>query len=82
MRILANSDARLAGQWHRTGTNISYYQNNFKKETVGKSRFFYTLTFTYDFQPNESVFFAYCFPYSYTNLKSELDALMKDPQRS
>jgi len=65
--------------WHRTGDKISYFQNSFKRDTIGKSRFYYTLTFTYDFMPNETVYFAYCFPYTYSDLKSDLDRLDRDP---
>lgn len=44
--------------WQRAGRDISYFQNNFKKvrlgsitvkDTLGRSRYHYTLTFTYEF---------------------------------
>jgi hypothetical protein len=49
---------------------------------VGRSRYFYTLTFTYDFQhEDDSVFFAYCYPYTYSELTEELTALERDAPR-
>ena len=82
MCVLCSSDQKQKGAWHRSGTDISYYQNNFKKESAGRSRFYYTLTFTYDFKQGETVYFAYCYPYTFTNLKSDLDAICNDPNRS
>jgi murein tripeptide amidase MpaA len=50
---------------------------------VGRSRYFYTLTFTYDFRFDEDfVFFAYCQPYTYSALMEELNAFEKDPVKS
>jgi len=37
--------------WFRTGENINYYQNEFKRETPGKvMKTFYTLTFNMMFE--------------------------------
>ena len=53
--------------WHRACKDINYFKNQIIKD--GKSKYFYTLTFTYDFKyENDSVFFAYCFPYTFTDL--------------
>ena len=53
--------------WHRACTDISYFKNQIHKD--GSSKTYYTLTFTYEFShDNDSVFFAYCYPYSYTDL--------------
>jgi cytosolic carboxypeptidase protein 2/3 len=47
---------------------------------VGRSRFFYTLTFTYDFRFDEdTVFFAYSCPYTYSDLVDDLTAMERDP---
>ena len=47
-------------EWHRGGTCISYLRNS--KEG-------FTLTFTYSFKyPDDTVYFAYATPYSYTDL--------------
>ena len=81
MRVLANSDMHFPGNWHRAGTNILYFQNNFKKDSIGESQFLYTLSFTYEFLQNETVFFAYCFPYSNSDLKLDIETLLKDPSK-
>ena len=82
MRVLACSDRHHDQKWFRAGYDIRYYQNSFKRPAVGKSCFFYTLAWTYDFEEGESVFFAYCYPYTYTNLCADLDELMLDPVRA
>jgi hypothetical protein len=62
--------------WHRECYDISYYQNNIKKETLGRSRYYYSLSFSYDFKfTGDVVYFAYCFPYTYTDLTRELQEL-------
>jgi hypothetical protein len=56
MRILAFS-ARAKKEfnrgWHRVGTDISYFQNNYKKENVRCTRYYYTFTFTVQFEFDE-----------------------------
>lgn len=54
---------------------ISYTKNNYKREAgkrgggvVGRDASYYTLSFSYDFDPKDVVFFAYNFPYSYSDL--------------
>lgn len=65
--------------WHRTGKNISYTQNNFKRENMRYSRNYYTLSFTYTFKhENDQVYFAHCFPYTYSDLVDDLNRIEKD----
>lgn len=46
---------------------------------MGRSRYFYTLTFTYDFKSDkDTVFFAYSCPYTYSDLNEDLMAMEKD----
>ena len=46
------------------------------------SKSFYTLTFSYTFShDNDSVFFAYCYPYTYSDLQNEILAIETDPSR-
>lgn len=53
--------------WHRACTDVSYYKNQVRKDIW--HRYYYSLTFTYNFEhDNDTVFFAYCFPYTYTDL--------------
>lgn len=52
--------------WHRDGTNVMYYKNNSLTPTGGS---YYTLSFTYKFKYfPDKVYFAQCYPYTYTNL--------------
>ena len=82
MKILAfssqmNKDSGLG--WHRVGTDISYYQNNYKKENMRFTRYYYTFTFTYEFQTtNDQIYFAHCFPYTYSDLQDDLSRIERD----
>lgn len=43
----------------------------------------FTLTFSYDFiYEDDNVYFAYCYPYTYTELVDELNYIMADPIKS
>jgi len=47
---------------------------------IGKS--YYTLTFTYNFKNDEdTVYFAHCYPYTYSDLKGYLTKLCEDENR-
>lgn len=55
MKILAFSTQTKKEEglgWHRVGTDISYYQNNYKKENMRVARYYYTFTFTHEFKNN------------------------------
>lgn len=65
-------DEKFGKKWHRGGKKIKYSENS-QKVSMTKS---YTLSFTYDFQiENDTVFFAYSIPYTYTDLYTYLNAL-------
>lgn len=65
--------------WVREGTDICYYQNHLKR----KNGNYYTLTWCHVFNrnafsyfhidifidDNDSYYFAYCYPYTYSNLQ-------------
>ena len=63
MKVLCMSEKeREEGkrEWYRGGTDISYYQNNIRKEGYYCAKYFYTFTFTYTFDhADDSVYFAY-----------------------
>lgn len=62
---------RQGGEWQRGGFNVSYYQNGRRQ---GTDRHTYTLTFQYTFQmAHDTVYFAHCFPYTFTDLCKYLD---------
>jgi cytosolic carboxypeptidase protein 2/3 len=73
MKILCYSSVKRQKErieWHRSGRDIMYYKNAFKREGVpGDEKYFYTLTFTYDFEyDGDEIYFAYSMPYSYSDL--------------
>lgn len=66
--------------WRRVGNDIAYFQNQTKRRNGG---FHYTLTFTVELpcnsyltvDDNDTVYFAHCFPYSYSDLVRYLSKL-------
>lgn len=81
MRPLVYSchDAERRGVgWVRAGDDVCYYQNNIRR----KGGFYYTATFTLSFPHSlDTVYVAYCYPYTYTDLRRYLAALESDPKR-
>jgi hypothetical protein len=77
------TDAKKSGKggkgWVRCGTDICYYQNNMKRKNGGN---YYSLTFSvvfgYDY---DTVYFAHCYPYTYTDLCTYLRTLTADPKK-
>jgi len=81
MKPLVYSEKKVEKEgvgWFRDGYNIGYYRNGIKKEK-GSS---YTLTFKYKFEhDNDTVFFAYWYPYTYSDLKADLIAIERDQRK-
>ena len=64
--------------WFRGGTGIGYYENNIRRPT--SSKHFYSLSFNYKFDySDDTIYFAYCFPYSYSDLMQDLLILESNP---
>lgn len=64
--------------WYKGGKNIWYDRNSVKKELVA-GQHFHTLTFCHTFEyDNDVVWFAYAVPYSFSDLRDDLDALEQD----
>ena len=83
MKVLTSIDKGDGSYvWLRSCENIYYYQNNFLRENLCYSRYYYTLSFVYDFKTTKSCFFSYCYPYTHADLKQDLSILMRDSQRS
>jgi hypothetical protein len=64
MKVLVYSEKKLEAEqigWHRSGEELAYYQNNYRREMMTNyQRCYYTFTFTYKFEyDDDSVFFAY-----------------------
>lgn len=81
--------------WHRAGSKIAYYHNGIKKDEKKKQQVaagasptnagktLYTMTFTYDFQyDDDTVYFAYCYPYTYSDMLDDLTRISTDPNKS
>jgi len=69
--------------WYRSCKKISYYYNGIKKDGQKKSKSLYTHTFTYDFlYDDDTVYFAYCYPYNYSDLLDDLGRISADPVKS
>ena len=65
--------------WHRAGDNISYFQSGILKSTHTIEQF-RTLQFSYTFShSNDTVWFAYCYPYFYSQLTEFLNKVEADP---
>lgn len=90
MKILVYSEKKAAEKdigWHREGTKISYYRNGICKNDSGKNtgyqKSYYTHTFTYNFEhENDVVYFAYCYPYTYSDMVEDLNKISQDPIKS
>ena len=47
------------------------------------TKYYHTLTFTYEFgYDNDTVFFSYCYPYSYTDLQNDITKIERDSRRA
>ncbi|XP_018645398.1 Mername-AA213 putative peptidase (M14 family) [Schistosoma mansoni] len=84
MRPLMYSEkmAKLTGiGWRRVGSDINYYQtklfkNKPQKDDTSKLHHTYSLTWKFKFPyPNDTVYFAACYPYTYTQLQEYLNKL-------
>ena len=77
-----NEDGSNGRGWYRGCDRISYYGNGIKKDCGYSCFCYYTLSFNYKFQhDDDTVYFAYCFPYTYSDLMSDLSEIEMDPAR-
>lgn len=61
--------------WHRAGSDYSYFANGIRK-TSKLPKSLYSLRFSYTFEHNNDiVYFAYSYPYTFTQLTEYLDKL-------
>ena len=85
MRPLAYSqrDAELHGVgWVRKGDDVCYYPNRIPMIQRKKRKTHQTLTFSYDAEHDgDTVYFAHCFPYTYSDLQAYLTRLEAHPER-
>lgn len=68
--------------WFRSGEDISYYKNGINKTNIPWGDQYYTLSFTYTFKHDkDTVFFAYSVPYSFSDLRNDLQEIENDEAR-
>jgi len=74
----AKKAENLKIDWHRAGEDISYFANGiYRPSRTCKS--FFTLRFSYTFEfTADTVYFAYCYPYTYSRALEFLDKLESD----
>lgn len=86
MKISVYSDKKSEAEsigWHKDGEDISYFMNGIRKDVTNYLRMYYTATFTYHFQyDDDTVYFAYSVPYTYSDLRNDLAAIESDQHRS
>ena len=75
--------------WYKTGDNVKYGRSHVlrrKHIDPAQVRYFYKLSFTFEFelpksrsnQVTDKIFFAYCFPYTFTKLINFLKEIQID----
>jgi hypothetical protein len=75
MKVTMYSEKKSEQQkigWYKGCTDISYYSNGIKKDPASVKTYF-TLTFSHTFEhADDSVFFAFCYPYTYSDLQEDI----------
>lgn len=78
MKLVVYSTKKAEEQnlgWHRAGSDFAYFANGIRKSNkIAKS--LYSLRFSYTFEhANDIVYFAYSYPYTFSQLTEFLDKL-------
>ena len=85
MKVLLYSETenkRSGRGWFRGGRDISYFCNGYQRPNKTE-KFFYTLSFTLDFEyDDDTVHLAYAYPYTYSDLLHDLDEIESDYNKS
>ncbi len=81
MKLVVHSGRKsedLGVGWHKAGDDIAYFANGIRK-SVKFARSLYTLRFSYTFEYSDDiVYFAYSYPYTYSQLTDFLNKLEAD----
>lgn len=84
MKVLVHSEVeekKNGRSWFRDGEDILYHSNSMYKPNTSKP--YFTVTFSYRFiHPKDTVYFAYSFPYTYTDLMKYLLSLENDQRKN
>ncbi|XP_069048451.1 cytosolic carboxypeptidase 2 isoform X3 [Lepisosteus oculatus] len=65
--------------WHRIGEEVSYYRNGRQQSLHPCYSLSWTFLFPHD---RDTCYFAHCYPYTYSNLRTYLSEIEQDPVRS
>lgn len=78
--VYSEHDAADGVGWHRGGYDVCYFKNS-SISTIGKRRgYLYTLSFKYRSpRSDDTMYFAHCYPYTYSDLQSYLAQKLTDP---
>mmetsp|Transcript_1689 Transcript_1689/g.2415 ORF Transcript_1689/g.2415 Transcript_1689/m.2415 type:complete len:371 (-) Transcript_1689:969-2081(-) len=79
--IFSRIAAREHGiEWVRAGSDICYYRNQQKRLRSNNKAFYYTLSFSLEMKyDHDTIYLAYCYPYTYTDLREDLRRLEAKP---
>jgi murein tripeptide amidase MpaA len=67
--------------WTRAGRRISYEKSELRVENR-RRKYYYTLSFVYDFKSEDKVYFAHSYPYTYSRLNELIFGLCSNPIKS
>ncbi|XP_053310385.1 cytosolic carboxypeptidase 3-like [Spea bombifrons] len=65
--------------WHRVGDDIKYYNNNLRQYESSYYSVSWSFMFPHDM---DTCYFAYSYPYTYSNLQDYLARIAKDPKKT
>jgi hypothetical protein len=87
MKISVYSEKRAHKEdgvgWTRECDNILYYPNAIRRKHGDFASHYYSLTFTYTFKHDQDcVYFAYSVPYSFSDLRNDLNEIELNEERS
>jgi cytosolic carboxypeptidase protein 2/3 len=84
MSVSMYSDKKATNEsvgWFKGCTNIDYSANGIRKGVEYYSKSYYTLTFTHTFEyDSDVVYFAYSVPYTFSDLRDDLNAIEQDSE--
>jgi murein tripeptide amidase MpaA len=76
-------EARDCVGWLRGGSHTRYYKNSVRVPFAKNERYFSTLTWKHVCdEDSDTVYFAHCYPYTYTDLQTYLTHMSQDRVRS
>ena len=87
MRVCVRSEAQPNQEndgWARDGMAIRYKLSRLSETSEGldRAKKYYELSFTYNFErANDTVYFAFCMPYTYSKLQNHIRNILKSPKQ-